>query len=69
MKKLMLVMLASLLAAPVLAADDVARKAQCEAWAAEDGLKGQEAQEYIAYCLEEGQDANAPAEEGNKGSN
>jgi hypothetical protein len=62
MKKLLLILASLWMAAPVMAADDAAREAQCETWAAEDGLKGQEAQEYIAYCIEEGR-PDAPEEE------
>jgi len=29
------------------------RQAQCEAWAVEEGLKGEEAKEYIEYCMTE----------------
>jgi len=69
MKKLMLVFVAMLIGAPVMAADDAARKAQCEAWAAEDGLKDKEAQEYIQYCMEESKNSFEPAEEAAKGNN
>ena len=68
MKKLMLVFVAFMLSAPVMAAE-ADRKAQCEAWAAEDGLKDKEAKEFIEYCMEEAKNSFTPAEESAKGSN
>ena len=68
MKKLMLVFVVFMLSAPVMAAE-ADRKAQCEAWAAEDGLKDKEAKEFVEYCMEEANGAVAPAEESAKGSN
>lgn len=63
MKKAMLFLLVMMIGAPVMAEDQAARQAQCEAWAAEDGLKGQEAKDYVAYCLEDAdaQGSEAPA--------
>jgi hypothetical protein len=61
MKKLLLVFVAFMMSAPIMAAE-ADRKAQCEAWAAEDGLKDSEAKEYIEYCMEEDKNSVAPEE-------
>jgi len=64
MKKWIPVFMALLFAAPAMAADDAAaRKAQCESWATEEGLQGQEATEYVAECMDEGKDSAASEED------